>query len=497
MKSGKAVIILLVLACDPLANKAAAADESFADIREKILQALKERKTPSIAVAVARGDRILWEEGFGWSDLENKIAASAHTPYMLGSTSKPITATAVLVLRESGQVELDQPVNNYLGDAKLHARIGNESEVTVRRVIQHTSGLPSYYQRFNPPEKPPPLDLVIRRYGTIMLLPGERFHYSNLGYGVLGGVIAHVSGKSFPEFLTEDVFAPLGMNDSSVVGQEKGVRASVPAPAIRYADDGKKLPEYTTAHAPASDICASVHDLARFGLFHLQGHRADQKAILSDKTIEEMQQCTVPMGKQAYGLGWHIRKDAKGRRQVLHGGASAGVDAQFTLIPEEKLCVAVLANMSRQVPGAVTEHVTNIILAKILGGDPEDFPIFRPNRPPKDSGLPGPLRGKWTGIIHTHQGDGPLFLWFRAGGDVDVQLADQPKTVLKEAGFESKVLTGKTTGTLAPSDTDAQLNDLEMELTLRGDVLNGIMYAIGQKGRFGLWTELRRAKGEE
>jgi CubicO group peptidase (beta-lactamase class C family) len=495
MKCDKAVIILFALALGLLANQAVAADESFADVREKILQALKERKTPSIAVAVARGDRILWEAGFGWADQENRIAATAHTPYMLGSTSKPITATAVLVLRERGQLDLDQPANNYLGDAKLHARLGKDSDATIRCVIQHTSGLPSYYQRFNPPEKPTTLDLVIRRYGTIMLPPGERFHYSNLGYAVLGGIIAHTSGKSFPEFLAEDVFAPLGMNDASVVGQEKEGQA--PARGIRYGEDGKRLPEYTTPHAPASDICASVHDLARFGLFHLKGDLSDQKPILSDKTIEEMQQCTVPMGKQAYGLGWHIRKDSKGRRQVLHGGASAGVDAQFTLIPEEKLCVAVLANMSRHVPGAVTEHITNIILAKILGGDPEDFPIFRPNLPPKDPGLPGPLQGKWTGIIHTHQGDRPLVLWFRAGGEVEVRLGDQPKTALKEAGLESKVLTGKTTGIIAPTDADPLLNDLEMQLTLRGEVLNGVVYAVGQKGRFGLWTELRRAKGEE
>ena len=133
----------------------------------------------------------------------------------------------------------------------------------------------------------------------------------------------------------------------------------------------------------------------------------------------------------------------------------------------------------------------------MLGGDPEGFPIFRPNPPPKDSGLPGPLQGKWTGVIHTHQGDRPLVLWFRAGGEVDVQLADQSKTALKEAGFESKVLMGKTRGILAPTDTEPQLNDLEMELTLRGEVLNGVVYAVGQKGRFGLWTELRRAKGEE
>jgi CubicO group peptidase (beta-lactamase class C family) len=129
MRFDKPVIILLVLASVPLTNTGAVADEPFAGVREKILQELKEKRIPSIAVAVARGDQILWEEGFGWSDKENKVAATAHTPYVLGSTSKPITATAVMTLRERGQVDLDRPINNYLDSAKLQARLGIGSHV--------------------------------------------------------------------------------------------------------------------------------------------------------------------------------------------------------------------------------------------------------------------------------------------------------------------------------------------------------------------------------
>jgi len=91
-------------------------------------------------VAVARDGQFLWEEGFGWAGKEQKRAATAHTPYPLGSVSKPITATAVLVLRERGQLSLERPINDYLGDAKLRAAIGDVSGATLRRVIQHYSG---------------------------------------------------------------------------------------------------------------------------------------------------------------------------------------------------------------------------------------------------------------------------------------------------------------------------------------------------------------------
>ncbi len=196
MKNKVSIVIVLVASATLATSHVAAADQ-FDEVREKIRLKLKEKDVPSISVAIAQGDRILWEEGFGWADKENKIAATEHIPYMLGSTSKPITATAVLVLRERGHVDLDRPINDYLGETKLRARIGKESGATVRRVIQHMAGLPAYYESYYPdePDKPPALDLVIHRYGMLMLPPDERFHYSNLGYAVLGGVITRASGK--------------------------------------------------------------------------------------------------------------------------------------------------------------------------------------------------------------------------------------------------------------------------------------------------------------
>src|SRR5262249_48616044 len=151
-----------------------------------------------------------------------------------------------------------RPINEYLGETKLRARLGKESEATVRRVLQHMSGLPGYYETYYPdePDKPPALDLVIQRYGLLMLPPGERFHYSNLGYAVLGGMIDHVSSKSFADFLHEEIFLPLGMNDSSVIGQDHKGRLQEfdRRRAIRYSADGNRLPDYLTPHPPASDI---------------------------------------------------------------------------------------------------------------------------------------------------------------------------------------------------------------------------------------------------
>jgi CubicO group peptidase (beta-lactamase class C family) len=484
---------IILSAADAGAGRVAA--DQFDSVRELIGRKLDQKDAPSISVAVARNGEILWEEGFGWADKERNRAATANTPYRLGSVSKPITATAVMVLRERGLVDLDKPINDYLGNAKIRAAAGDVSKATVRHIIQHIAGLPEYSEAYysDEPGHAPSLEQAIRRYGILTRPPGEKFVYSNLGYTALGGVLTQVSGKSYDDFLHDEVFIPLGLKHAAAPGSHLSTERSV-----GYRPDGEREVDFTRIYIPAADVYASAHDLARFGLFHLKAHLADQHQILSDKTIDKMTDNTVPMGNAAYGLGWHIRMDSKGRRQVLHGGASAGADAQFTLVPEEKLCVVVLANVTRHWPGAVTESVTNAILATVLGGKPDDFPTLMPDPPPKSSALPGKLAGKWAGTVHTHQGDLDVTLSCQQNGEVQVQLGKQPLTSVREARLQDGAFTGKMDGDIGTDDARRLPYDLEWDVTLRGDVLNGTLYATVKSTtkrplRLGYWLELRRA----
>jgi CubicO group peptidase (beta-lactamase class C family)/pimeloyl-ACP methyl ester carboxylesterase len=468
--------------------------DQFEPVRELIRRKLEQKEAPSITVAVARNGEILWEEGFGWVDKEHKRSASANTPYRLGSVSKPITVTAVMVLRERGVVDLDRPINDYMGEVKLRAAIGDVSGATVRRVIQHMAGLPEHSEAYylDEPGQVPSLDLAIRRYGVLTRPPGDRFVYSNLGYAALGGVVTHVSGKSYDEFLHDEVFVPLGMKQAAAPGPHLR-----PERAVGYLPDGGREVDYTRSYVPAADVYASANDLARFGLFHLKAHLQDQRQLFSDKTIDEMKESAVPMGDASYGLGWHIRKDSKSRLQVLHGGASAGTDAQFTLVPEEKLCVVVLANVTRHWPGAMTEQITNAILAEVLGGKPDDFPTLLPDTPPKTTGLPGKLEGKWAGKVHTHQGDLDLTIWCGRDGTVLAQLGKQAKTSVRQAQLNGTAFTGKMDGDIGTDDARRRAYELEWNAALRGDVLNGTLYATTRTTRplrLGFWVELQRAK---
>ena len=165
-------------------------------------------------------------------------------------------------------IDLDKPINDYLGDVKLNARIGNANDATVRRVGNHSSGLPLHYQSFfsNEPYQKPSYDETILRYGNIVMIPSEHYQYSNLGFGIIGYVLARVSGESYPDFMRQAVFLKLGMTHTSVdigPGLEK-------FPAIRCDSKVAPIPFYDTDHPGASEVYSSAHDLVRFGMFHLR-----------------------------------------------------------------------------------------------------------------------------------------------------------------------------------------------------------------------------------
>src|SRR3712207_4301406 len=131
----------------PQAPRSAASSDQFDTVRAVIRRAVDDG-LPSIAVAVAKDGRIVWEEGFGMADRERGVPAGPHTMYSLASISKPFTATGLMKLVERGRVHLDRPVNDYLGGGRLTGLAGEASQATVRRVLSHTAGLPLHWQFF-------------------------------------------------------------------------------------------------------------------------------------------------------------------------------------------------------------------------------------------------------------------------------------------------------------------------------------------------------------
>lgn len=457
----------------------AVADE-FDEVRDKIKTILLEENVPSLAVAVAQDGNVIWEEGFGWADRENQVKATEHTMYSLASISKPITATGLMVLVERGEVDLDRRANAFLGDAKLTSPIGPTREATVRRLANHTSGLPLHYQFFyeDEPYWRPAMDESIRRYGVLVRPPGERFQYANFGYGVLDHIISLKSGLSYKEFMRKEVFLPLGMNHTSIdiaPGLEKHA-------AVRYASDQTPLPFYGFDHPGASAVFASAHDLMGFGMFHLKQKSDEQRAIISDNSIDEMQKPTADAGNgRDYGVGWFIAADEHGYKTVSHTGGMGGVRTRLCLVPEEGIVVTVLCNTSSSAPLRITREILATMLPK-YGEDLRKEPEHKPTAAGRGFGPPE-LVGYWEGRVKTYEGDRRLEMWAKPDGDVHVQFEGQLRMLLNNSRLANGRLTGEFLGDIGTDDASRRPYQLHLDANLRGETINGSIATISLKAR--------------
>lgn len=496
------ILISVALPCNAQspARKDANAEPDFSTARKLIRDRMAAESMPSFSVAIAQKGKILWMESFGWSDRENKVLATPHTPYYLASVTKTITATAIMVLHERGKLNIDQPINTYLGQGRLTSPLWKVDEATVRRVATHTAGLTTFVQnRFSAPRNFSfPQDRIIQRYAIVFWPPGDHFDYSNLGYGILGEVVGRVSGKSYGRFLRDEIFRPLDMKDSRL-----GVPYADEKNAARRYDSEFGLRSGVVSASPgASTAYCSAADLLRFGLFHLKSHPPHQKQVLSDKAIDQMQNATVAVGDGGrYGIGWWIKEDLYGYRGALAQGGTNDGSASLQLIPSEGIVVVALANTGTTLPGDFIHEVLSILLPNYRERRAKDLARATQQSPKP---IPAPaMVGNWSGVIKTFNGDVPLNFSISESGEVKAQLGNESPTSVGKLSFDKGSLFGRMSGKL-PIEEDAGLDpyDLDFELYLRGSALNGSVTTRPHSGaknftRLPFWVEFKRSQPDK
>jgi CubicO group peptidase (beta-lactamase class C family) len=250
---------------------------------------------PSIAYAIAHKGRIVHEGAAGFASAGAR--ATPHTPYPLASVTKPFIATAVMRLVAAGRIDLDAPAARYAA-----GWIPTSDTYTIRQLLNHTSGLPTYATiRWSGATSPPDdLKAMVRRYAFSAHPPGTVSEYSNLGYGLLGHILEVQSGQPLAALLESEVLRPLGLRETRLV--ESG--ETPPGFAQKHSVEGHLLPSTLNDTAAAGNLYASVHDLVRFGAFHL-----DRNATLLSYEAREMMRSYVEPGalfpyynKSPYGL---------------------------------------------------------------------------------------------------------------------------------------------------------------------------------------------------
>jgi CubicO group peptidase (beta-lactamase class C family) len=318
-------------------------------------------------VLVANGDSTLFAHAYGLADRERRLPNTLDTQFNLASMGKMFTAVAVLQLVQQGKVALDAPVGRYLPNFPNRAVA---SRVTVAQLLDHTSGLGTYFNTAYGAARPRLLTVAdyvpLFAADTLRFAPGAHFFYSNAGYVVLGLIIERVSGQSYYDYIRDHVFKPAQMTHSGYY-DPKGANPSV---AIGYTNLGPAGPRPGPAQpdsdqreprgGPAGGGYSTAGDLLRFS-HALLGH-----VLLDPARTELATTAKVPFegpgtAGHFYGFGFGI--DSTGTERIVgHAGGFPGVSTSLIMFTHRPVTIVVLTNEDPPAEKAIRDQARELML---------------------------------------------------------------------------------------------------------------------------------------
>ena len=342
------LIVPLVLCVAPVSvaaqsTRATADSVAIVTARTLVLDTRALLGAPGASIAVIRAGRLIWSEGFGYADLEQRVPVTPLTRFRIGSVSKPLTSIALGVLVEEGKLDLDAPVQRYLPEFPV-----KQWPITTRQLAGHLAGIRHYRgdEFASARHYDTVLDgLVIFADDSLLFEPETQYSYSTYGWNLISAIIERAGGESFLSYMASRVFGPAGMtrtvpefNDSLIPFRAHFyVHADSAAPARNapYVDNSYKW--------AGGGFLSTPEDLARFGRKLLEGK------LLRPATRDLLwaSQHTRDGKATDYGMGWRSGRDAEGRSWVGHTGGAMGGTANLVIYPDQQLVIALLVNSDR------------------------------------------------------------------------------------------------------------------------------------------------------
>ncbi len=308
-----------------------------------------------MSVAVLREGKLVWSEGFGYAALEHKAPVLTETRFRIGSISKTLTAAALGLLVEEGRLDLDRPVQKY-----APAFPEKQYPITTRLLAGHLSGIPHYSEEefLNSTHYENVVHALDKfKNKPLLFRPGERFEYSSYGWNLIAAVLEGASDEPFLELMERRVFAALGMTHT-LPDQNFSIISNRARPYGVIGGSVMNVPAIDCSDAWASGgFLSTAEDLARYGQAMLEHE------LLSRDTLQLL---WTPMQaadgeRTGYGIGWQVRELA-GHSAVGHGGQHVGATADFWVIPDAKLVVAVLTNANSTGLPALAEALVQLFI---------------------------------------------------------------------------------------------------------------------------------------
>jgi CubicO group peptidase (beta-lactamase class C family) len=346
----------------PLAKAQALSPDLSAQV-DKVFEKWDHTDTPGCALGVYKDGQIVYKHGYGMANLNDDVTITPETVFHVASMSKQFTAASILLLQQQGKLSIDDDVHKYIPELPDFGE-----RITLRHLMHHTSGLRDQWSLLELAGWRYSQDLitdddvmsVLVHQKALNFKPGEKYNYSNTGFTLLAIVVKRVSGVSFREFTTKNIFEPLGMTHTHFRDDHEEV---IKHDALGYEQDGKDKPfrmsltNFDTAGA--TSLHTTVEDL------QLWDENFYNPKVGGPTFIEQMlHRDKLNNGElQDYASGLVVGK-YKGLPTVGHGGADAGYRSDITRFPDQHFSVAVLCNSAEAGPGGLANKVADIVLAK-------------------------------------------------------------------------------------------------------------------------------------
>ncbi len=310
------------------------------------------------SILIAKNDQIIVNKGYGYANYGFEIKNNPETKFRIGSLTKGFTAVAILQLEKKGLLNVDDKLKKYIPDYP------RGDEITIKHLLTHTSGIPNHteFKDFNKERK-------VFKYNVIETIstfksrplefnPGEKFNYSNSNYILLGFVIEQVTKVSYAEYIKQNIFEPLKMNNSGFENPERIIKNFAQGYCFKnnYIEKAK-FRDMSNAHASGA-LYSTTEDL------YLWDRALYSEELISNKSKKEM----FTVFKDNYGYGWGI-VNLFNHKMIGHSGEIDGYTSSISRFVNNDICIIILSNFEQTPIGSITYD-----LAALMFGEKYDIP---------------------------------------------------------------------------------------------------------------------------
>jgi len=367
-------LLVVLLSFISFKDSVAQTKSSFEEAAQRVID---DKMLAGFSVAVFDGQSVLYSNGFGFSDLENKEVYNADTRQIIASISKLVIATSIMKAQEMGLLKLDDDINEYLPFDVRNPNYPDEP-ITIRQLANHTSSI-SYSHAISDDYAFSRLDLTLaefcknyfdvegewyskNNYGNYK--PGERFDYSNIAASLAAYIVEYKTGVSFKQFCEQHIFEPLGLENTSWFDSENDRKSCSKLYELNHKEKSfDEIEARPIGIYPVRDLTTTVSDLAKLSQLVLNNGSYNDKEIISAASIEEMLESTVSSkveGLQSSGQGvfWIMDKNQLGvpAKVIGHSGGDAGIFTMLWINPKSGKGYIFLSNT-----GQIEENVGAMI----------------------------------------------------------------------------------------------------------------------------------------